>query len=132
MFIVGHLDELPSDVIALLPIGIRRKLLLMLPALDICKLEETPVTDGISMDDEIWKLKCLGQKFKLDDMTLTWKDSYFCDIMTSLGLPLDMLLLPNIHVPVEYNCIGNVIQGLKFHSGAVLPDRFKNIPSLQQ
>ena len=53
MFIVGHLDELPSDVIALLPIGIRRKLLLlMLPALDVCKLEETPVTDGISMDDD--------------------------------------------------------------------------------
>ena len=51
MFIVGHLDELPSDVIALLPIGIRRKLL-MLPALDICKLKETPVTDGISMDDD--------------------------------------------------------------------------------
>ena len=127
MFIVGHLDELPSDVIALLPIGIRRKLLLMLPALDIYKLEETPVTDGISMDDEIWKLKCFGQKFKLDDMTLTWKDSYFCDIMTSVqGLPLDILLLPKIHVPVEYNCIGN-IQGLnfaKFHR-AVLPDRFK-------
>ena len=129
MFIVGHLDELPSDVIALLPIGIRRKLLLMLPAVDICKLEETPVTDGISMDDEIWKLKCdhdeRSKKFStlVEDMTLTWKDFYICDMTMAYH---NLLLLPNIHVPVEYNCTGN-IQGLNFaKSGrAVLPDRYK-------
>ena len=141
MFIVGHLDELPSDVIALLPIGIRRKLLLMLPALDICKLEETPVTDGISMDDEIWKLKC-GHKFELEyismnsneilklecdghkfDMTLTWKDSYICKIAVK-SFKLDELLIPNIHVPVE--CTGN-FQGLNFDKSGrtVLPDRYK-------
>ena len=129
MFIVGHLDELPSDVIALLPIGIRRKLLLIFPALDICKLEETPVTDGISMDDEIWKLKCNEQSTRLyrlgEDMTLTWKDSYLCE---TYYLDHLLLLLPNIHVhiPVEYKCTGN-IQGLNFaKSGrAVLPDRYK-------
>ena len=81
-FIVGHLDKLPSDVIALLQIRIRRKLLLMLPALDICKLEETPVTDGtcISMDEEIWKWKCNERKVSIEDITLTWKDSYFCNV----------------------------------------------------
>ena len=130
MFIVGHLDELPSDVIALLPIGIRCKLLLMLPALDICKLEETPVTDGISMDDEIWKLKYNEQSTKfcrlVEDMTLTWKDSYICD--TTMTLPDNLLLLPNIYVPVEieYKCTAK-IQGLNFvKSGrAALPDRYK-------
>ena len=128
MFIVGHLDELPSDVIALLPIGIRRKLLLMLPALDICKLEETPVTDGISMDDEIWKLKCDSeQRFKFGNITLSWKDSYFCG-MSWGELPVDTcMLLPNICIPpAEYKCTGN-IQGLHFANShrAVVPDRYK-------
>ena len=124
MFIVGHLDELPFDVIALLPIGIRRKLLLMLPALDIYmyKLEETPVTNGISMDDEIWKLKCDGHKFELET-TLTWKDSYICKIAVK-SYKLDKLLITNIYVPVE--CTGN-FQGLNFDKSGrtVLPDRYK-------
>ena len=116
MFIVGHLEELPSDVMALLPIGIRRKLLLMLPALDVCKLEETPVTDGISMDDEIWKLKCKlteHQRFKFGDITLTWKDSYFQ--ITQFSLQPDELLLPSIGIlNLSYcACTGN-IQGLIF------------------
>ena len=134
MFIVGHLDELPFDVIALLPIGIRRKLLLMLPALDICKLEETPVTDGISMGYEIWKLKCDRHKFKYKDMmTLTWKDFYlvWAQAQTHRGWLLrDLLVLPYVHV--EYKCTGN-IQGLHFaKSGrAIVPDRYKTHDNLE-
>ena len=122
MFIVGHLDELPSDVIALLPIVIRRKLLLMLPALDICKLEETPVTDGISMDDEIWKWKCNEQGIKLEDM-VSWKDSYFCNLMWTKPL-LHMLLL-GVHIPVACTCAGN-IQGLNISKyDVVVSDHYK-------
>lgn len=84
MFIVGHLEELSPDLISLLPIAVRRKLLLMLPVLDVCKLEETPVTDGISIDEEIWKNKCRHGKFHCfyetytaSGASLTWKDCYF-------------------------------------------------------
>ena len=80
------------------------------------------------MDDEIWKLKCDSKqstKFSrlVEDMTLTWKDSYICDMTMAYH---NFLLLPNIHVHVEYKCNGN-IQGLNFaKSGrAVLPDRYK-------
>jgi hypothetical protein len=52
--IVGNLDEFPSTVLGLLPAHLRRKLLLILPVVDVCKLEGTPLTDGILMDD-IWE-----------------------------------------------------------------------------
>ena len=39
----------------LLPRQLRIKLLLLLPAVDVCKLEGTSVTHDISMNDEIWE-----------------------------------------------------------------------------
>ena len=53
MYIVAHLDDIPLNLLALLPARIRRELLLSLPAVDVCKLEETLVTDGLSMN-EVW------------------------------------------------------------------------------
>ena len=54
LFIVGHVHEFSSTAIGLLPTSIRRKLLLHLPVADILKLECTPVTANISMDD-LWQ-----------------------------------------------------------------------------
>ena len=54
LFIVGHLDRFPVTRLALLPITLRRELLLLLPAVDVCKLEETKVICDLPME-EIWE-----------------------------------------------------------------------------
>ena len=106
-FIVGHLFEsdngdegIPLVMLARLPLAIRRRLLLLLPVVDVCRLEDTPVTNGIVMD-EIWealfnKRMPIHHKGKLLDegrdfytateweekgVTCTWKDAYFINLL---------------------------------------------------
>ena len=52
--VILHLEEFSVYHLALLPSSFRRRLLLNLPAADVCRLEVTPVVDGIDME-EVWK-----------------------------------------------------------------------------
>jgi len=54
LYLVGHLDEITSTAIGLLPHHIRHELLLLLPAVDVCQLEGISVTADLPMD-EIWE-----------------------------------------------------------------------------
>ena len=54
LYLIGRLEEIPLQMIALLPQAIRHELLLNLPPVDIHKLEETQVANDIDME-EIWK-----------------------------------------------------------------------------
>ena len=54
LYLIGRLEEIPLQMIALLPRAIRYELLLNLPPVDIHKLEETQVAKDIDME-EIWK-----------------------------------------------------------------------------
>uniref|UniRef100_A0A1X7TJD8 Uncharacterized protein n=1 Tax=Amphimedon queenslandica TaxID=400682 RepID=A0A1X7TJD8_AMPQE len=111
MFVIGHMFQpdhsVPVSMIALLPRSIRIKLLLLLPAVDVCKLEGTPVTQGILMD-EVWEalfkeriprflLKKLQpelaqsivfdtpDKFKDKfDILITWKEAYIVAVFSLL------------------------------------------------
>ena len=116
LYIIGHItfkppyeptddivqDErfkyLPVSCLGLLPRSIRIRLLCLLPAVDVAKLEDTPVTIGISMD-EIWEYifnerlplhdkkkierKCIGEINTVEELmkkgmeSVTWKDAYF-------------------------------------------------------
>ena len=93
LYTVGHIDEIPSTTLALLPRHIRHKLLLLLPVVDVCKLEETQVTADLPMN-EIWQTlynnrmpvydlnlsRYLTMPDKAKEMygiQLTWKECYF-------------------------------------------------------
>ena len=99
LFIIGDLYDYQTDSnarykLSLLPPSIRRKLLLLLPALDVCRLEGTPATDGIAME-EIWrnlfmermpyhnKEQLVVELYSPEDfyrdgeIECTWKDAYF-------------------------------------------------------
>ena len=89
---------LPVSCLGLLPRSIRIQLLCLLPAVDVAKLEGTPVTIGISMD-EIWEYifnerlplhdkkkverKGIGNINTVEELmkkgvkSVTWKDAYF-------------------------------------------------------
>ena len=54
LYLVGHLEEIPLQMLALLPRAIRHELLLNLPPVDVHKLEETEMADDIDME-EIWR-----------------------------------------------------------------------------
>uniref|UniRef100_A0A1X7TLF0 Uncharacterized protein n=1 Tax=Amphimedon queenslandica TaxID=400682 RepID=A0A1X7TLF0_AMPQE len=94
----GAVLYLPASCMALLPHFFRIRLLCLLPAVDVAKLEGTPVTAGISMD-EIWEyifnerlpLRYMKQIRKdgipgintVEELMskgiecVTWKDAYF-------------------------------------------------------
>ena len=97
----GYTNEpkyLPVSCLGLLPRSIRIRLLCLLPAVDVAKLEGTPVTIGISMD-EIWEYifnerlplhdkkkiegHCIGDMDTVEELmkkgmeSVTWKDAYF-------------------------------------------------------
>uniref|UniRef100_A0A1X7URG9 F-box domain-containing protein n=1 Tax=Amphimedon queenslandica TaxID=400682 RepID=A0A1X7URG9_AMPQE len=103
LFVIGNLFDKygkPIPGLALLPSSIRFKLLLLLPAIDVCQLETTPVTCDILMD-EIWerlyKERIPLQKFyyykntfnmadspsiwmERNRLDLSWKDIYFITV----------------------------------------------------
>lgn len=58
VFVAGHLEEFPRRFLALLPISIRKWLLLHLPIADVCMSEQcsSGLSDGINMED-IWKAR---------------------------------------------------------------------------
>ena len=55
LYLIGHLDEYSPSVLALLPVKIRRWLLLNLPVADICRYELGEFICDIDME-EIWRL----------------------------------------------------------------------------
>ena len=112
LFIVGHVHEFSSTAIGLLPSSIRRKLLLHLPVVDILKLECTPATANISMDD-LWQVLfntrmppprfeaiekdvLTPEKFeeKFKQINFNWKEAYFQSFLNLLMLVNDCLFHP--------------------------------------
>ncbi len=55
LHLIYHLEEYTPETLASLPLHLRRRLLLNLPAMDICQLEDTAVTEGIDMEVSVWK-----------------------------------------------------------------------------
>ena len=104
LFLIGNLfhNDKPISGLALLPRPIRIKLLLLLPAIDVCKLETTPFTCDIPMN-EIWerlyKERVPLKKFhyykntfnmvespviwkERNRLDLSWKDMYFITVFS--------------------------------------------------
>ena len=54
LYLVGHLEEIPIQMLGLLPRAIRHELLLNLPPVDVHKLEETQIANDIDME-EVWR-----------------------------------------------------------------------------
>ncbi|XP_019855339.1 PREDICTED: uncharacterized protein LOC109584164 [Amphimedon queenslandica] len=90
LYLIGNLfddDDKPIPGLALLPRSIRIKLLLLLPAVDVHKLEGTSVTADILMD-EIWETlyKERNHNRRLDkhNSLFSCKDLYFSEAMVNL------------------------------------------------
>ena len=54
LYLILHLEKFLPEEISLLPLRERQRLLVNLPAADVCQLEETSVVEGVSMN-EVWK-----------------------------------------------------------------------------
>ena len=98
LYIIGNLyddNDEPIPGLGLLPRQLRIKLLLLLPPVDVCKLEGTSVTRDISMNDEIWEriweriFKVTYSHHELADMVLyfvnkkytPWRDLCFTTML---------------------------------------------------
>ena len=56
-WLVSDLEHYPPELLALLPLRLRYRLLANLPVLDLCQLEHTSVAEGVDLES-IWELKC--------------------------------------------------------------------------
>ena len=102
LYLIGNLfddDDKPIPGLALLPRSIRIKLLLLLPAVDVHKLEGTSVTADILMD-EIWKtlykernkeMECNQQLDEYSSL-FSCKDVYFSAAMVHSRTRLNYLM----------------------------------------
>lgn len=54
--LVKYLEHYPPEFLACLPPNLRRKLLILLPVIDVCQLENTCVFDGVDVST-IWKAR---------------------------------------------------------------------------
>ena len=56
-WLISDLEHYPPELLALLPLRLRYRLLANVPVLDLCQLEHTSVAEGIDLES-IWELKC--------------------------------------------------------------------------
>ena len=71
LYLILHLEKFLPEEISLLPLRERQRLLVNLPAADVCQLEETLVVEGVSMN-EVWKE--IGQR-----QIKHYHDKYVCE-----------------------------------------------------
>ena len=88
-WLVSDLEHYPPELLALLPLRLRYRLLANVPVLDLCQLEHTSVAESIDLES-IWELKCTpwgeeGAAMKqratnvvryIDLSSLSWRDRY--------------------------------------------------------
>ena len=88
-WLVSDLEHYPPELLALLPLRLRHRLLANIPVLDLCRLEYTSVAEGVNLES-IWELKCSpwgeeGPAIPYKQRTtyldaqvssLSWKDQY--------------------------------------------------------
>ena len=84
-WLVSDLEHYPPELLALLPLRLRYRLLANLPVLDLCQLEHTSVAEGVDLES-IWELKCSpwGEKGAIkqslvryiDLSSLSWRERY--------------------------------------------------------
>ena len=85
-WLVSDLEHYPPELLALLPLRLRYRLLANVPVLDLCQLEHTSVAEGVDLES-IWELKCspwegetvalINQNLRYIKLSsLSWRDRY--------------------------------------------------------
>ena len=88
-WLVSDLEHYPPELLALLPLRLRYRLLANVPVLDLCQLEHTSVAEGVDLES-IWELRCSpwgeeGAALKqrtttlvgnIDLSSLSWRERY--------------------------------------------------------
>lgn len=86
LYVICRLDEFPTSYLALLPSRLRQKLLLSLPVLDVCRLEEDPGFSESLDFNAVWRElfhSRQGSFMELEDTLssvsdeVQWKEEYF-------------------------------------------------------
>ena len=95
-WLVSDLEHYPPELLALLPLRLRHRLLANVPVLDLCQLEHTSVADGVDLEN-IWELKCsrwgeegAAEKERIANFRyiklnrLSWRDRYLHAVALSI------------------------------------------------
>ena len=152
-YIARHIHDFPPSHVACPPAHLRRELLVALPAIDICRLEEGPVCADINMNEQVWKRvrfrnMCLsGSNCEVQTMKLTKTPSHseWDEDRWGLHYPTDEeVKKENFHkdrlfsVIVDLLLTGNevnkkeVMRGLFLSPGSHTCERQKRLPALYE
>ena len=90
--LVCNIEHFSPESMSLLPTKLRCRLLQNLPIIDVCRLEESAVANGIiDLDFEIWRPLCharlpqevvtLALKDYFPSTRIKWRDEFFCSLV---------------------------------------------------
>ena len=75
--VINDLNRYPNELLASMPLWLRRRLLSCVPALELCRMSSTPVANGVDID-EIWKTR-----LPKDDKKQNVKNAFQLDVDSS-------------------------------------------------
>ena len=79
LYVIGHLDEFPPQILALLPSSVRKWLLLNLPIADVCRHERGALSLGLDTE-EIWRMHSIEMQAGLVQLEVRkegfWRQRY--------------------------------------------------------
>ncbi len=78
LHLICHLEEYTPETLASLPLHLRRRLLVNLPALDVCQLEDSAIAEGIDLEVSVWKELLGKQGFSC--VNASFKQKYFDEV----------------------------------------------------
>ena len=151
-YIARHIHDFPPSHVACLPAHLRCELLVALPAIDICRLEEGPVCADINTNEQVWKRvgfrnMCLSRsncEVRIMKLTKTPSHSEWDEDRWGLHYPTDEeVKKENFHKDRLFSVIvdlltGNevnkkeVMRGLFLSPGSHTCERQKRLPALYE
>ncbi len=81
--LICHLEDFPPEALASLSIPVRRRLLQNLPAVDVCQLEGTAVTEDINMELSVWKELC-RERTDGEEVSSCYMQLYFDNVYKNI------------------------------------------------
>ena len=131
--ILLNIEDYRPEVLGLLPLKVRRKLLSALPMIHLAALEGTPFMQGINCEEEAWRERYEEVLHLMNDLKLVLP--YPRETNSSYrGSCQEMLLFLILHRSWPYSRfpIGKLLFCLRTNSPtAVVPPRYRNVNTVE-
>ena len=110
--VINDLNRYPNELLASMPLWLRRRLLSCVPALELCRMSSTPVANGVDID-EIWKTRLPKDDKKPNVKNVFQLDVDSSDVHDRTEMEKVLSELPKeIEILPQYNFLFKIVSQL--------------------